>query len=71
MTRKKQAVPHPYFKRGSAELERALKLATKGERMVWEKFGVAQFAPADPRLPKIVNPHTGLTDRSKQMAGHE
>lgn len=60
-------VPHPYFKRGSPEFDQALRLATPQERLIWDKFGVAQFTPDDKRLKKISSPT--LTDRSKAMQG--
>lgn len=63
-------VPHPYFKRGEAEFERALKLATAGERVIWQRYGIAQFEPADLRLKKITGQET-LTPRSKAMIGDE
>lgn len=62
-------VQHPYFKRGTPEFDKALTLATRSERMVWERFGVAQFAPGDKRLKKIIGKPTGLTDRSHAMTG--
>ena len=64
---RKNTVHHPYFKRGTPEFDQALRLATAQERLIWDKFGVAQFAPDDKRLKKITAPT--LTDRSKAMAG--
>ena len=61
-------VPHPYFKRGSAEFERALKLATPPEHAIWRRFGVAQFEPTDPRLASIIG-HETITSLSKAMSG--
>lgn len=68
ITGKKKSVPHPYFKRGSSEFERAVSLATPQERLIWERFGIAQFAPDDKRLKKITGAST-LTDRSRAMQG--
>lgn len=68
---KKHGSPHPFFKRGSAEFERALRLATPQERLIWERFGVAQFVPDDKRLAKIIGKPPVLTERSKAMAGGE
>lgn len=43
----------PFFRKGSQEFAIALRLATKAERSVWVRFGIAQFKPDDPRLAKI------------------
>lgn len=67
--RRKKAIHHPYFRRGSPEFERALKLATPAEAMIWKRFGIAQFTPDDPRLKKIVKASASLTDRSHAMTG--
>ncbi len=46
----------PFFRTGSPEFDRALKVATKQERTMWARFGVAQFKPDDPRLSKVIAP---------------
>lgn len=43
----------PFFRRGSPEFDRALEVANPGERPLWERFGVAQFKPDDPRLRRV------------------
>lgn len=43
----------PFFRAGTPEFVRALKAATKDERRIWQQFGIAQFAPDDPRLKKV------------------
>lgn len=45
--------PYPFFKRGEPEFARALAVATASERIVWKRFGVAQFKPDDPRLERV------------------
>lgn len=69
MSRKGKGPFHPFFRKGTPEFERALKVATPSERMVWVRFGVAQFVPDDPRLKKVAPPERKLTDRSHAMAG--
>lgn len=44
---------HPFFKKGTPEFARALKVATDSERALWVRFGVAQFVPDDPRLARV------------------
>lgn len=44
---------HPFFKRGTKEFVRALEVATSPEKSMWQRFGVAQFKPDDPRLKLI------------------
>ena len=68
---KKNKDLHPYFKRGTPEFDRALKVGTAGERMVWTRYGVAQFKPDDKRLKKVIGKSSGLSDRSKAMAGEQ
>lgn len=59
---------HPFFRRGSAEFNRAMKVGTTDEQRMWERFGVAQFKPDDPRLAKITDqPNT--TERYSRMMG--
>lgn len=43
----------PFFKRGTKEFSRALEVATPQEKIMWQRFGVAQFKPDDPRLKLI------------------
>lgn len=62
---------HPFFRAGSAEFDAAVKLATPAERMIWLRFGIAQFTPDDPRVSKIAGKPAGLTQKSKAMAGGE
>ena len=50
---------HPFFRKGTPEFVAALKVATKGEQVMWERFGIAQFKPDDPRLSKISKRTTG------------
>jgi hypothetical protein len=45
---------YPFFRKGSPEFARALAVAKPMERHLWEQFGVAQFDPSDPRLPKVI-----------------
>ena len=45
--------PHPFWRRGAPEFARALGVATRSERMIFERIGVAQFRPDDPRLAKV------------------
>ena len=45
--------PHPFVRRGEAGWSEALALATDRERWLWERVGVAQFKPGDPRLRKL------------------
>lgn len=44
---------HPFFRIGTAEFDRALKIGTAHECHMWQRFGVAQFKPDDPRLRKV------------------
>ena len=37
----------PFFRAGTPEFVRALKAATKDERRIWQKFGIAQFKSND------------------------
>lgn len=53
--------PQPFFRFGTPEFERALKVATKEERQMWKRFGVAQLKPNDRRLDGIVTSPTGET----------
>ena len=50
---------HPFFRKGTVEFVRALKVATAAEQAMWERFGIAQFKPDDPRLSKISKRTTG------------
>ena len=50
---------YPFFRRGTPEFVAALKVATMGEKTMWERFGIAQFKPDDPRLSKISKRTTG------------
>jgi hypothetical protein len=43
----------PFFRAGSPEFDRALAVATPAEQRMWNRFGVAQFAPDDPRLGRV------------------
>ena len=45
----------PFFRKGTQEFAIALRLATKAEREMWVRFGIAQFKPDDPRLVKITD----------------
>jgi hypothetical protein len=44
---------HPFFRRGTKEFRRALDVASPVEKRMWERFGVAQFKPDDPRLKMV------------------
>lgn len=44
----------PFFRRGTPEFNRALGVATKEEKPMWLRFGIAQFKPDDPRLEKVM-----------------
>lgn len=44
---------HPFFRKGTPEFARALKVATADERRMWVRFGVAQFKPEDARLAQV------------------
>ena len=44
---------HPFFKSGTEEFNRALKVGDAKERRMWKQFGVAQFKPDDQRLAKV------------------
>lgn len=59
---------YPFFRAGSPEFARAMALGTAQERLMWERFNVAQFEPDDLRLKQIVRPQ-GLSEKSKSMAG--
>ncbi len=43
----------PFFRRGTKEFSRAIEVATQQEKMMWQRFGVAQFKPDDPRLKLV------------------
>ena len=43
------SVPHPFARRGTPEFDTGLKAATPAERRLFEKIGVVQFTPDDPR----------------------
>lgn len=58
---------HPFFRKGSPEFKRALKVATPEESRMWTRFGIAQFKPDDPRLEQVQSP--ALTPASKRMTG--
>lgn len=45
---------HPFVRRGDPRFAEALRLATPSERTMWERFGVAQFKPNDPRVKSIM-----------------
>lgn len=45
---------HPFVRRGDPRFATALRLATPSERLMWERFGVAQFTPGDPRVNAIM-----------------
>lgn len=47
-------VPIPHFRAGTPEFARALAVATKTERMIWKRYGVAHFAPGDKRLKGVI-----------------
>ena len=57
----------PFFRLGTPEFVRALKVATDFERAIWIRFGIAQFQPDDPRLKRVEA--TELSKTSKRMAG--
>ena len=44
---------HPFWKRGSVGFRLALGLADPAERALFERIGVAQFRPEDPRAAEI------------------
>jgi hypothetical protein len=44
---------HPFFRAGTAEFDRAIELARPEEKVLWLRFGVAQFKPDDKRLKAI------------------
>lgn len=46
-------VPQPFFRAGDPRFDRALAVATADERAMWQRFGVAQFKPSDPRLSQV------------------
>jgi len=46
-------VVHPHFAAGTPEFARALAVANRREKAMWERFGVAQFTPDDPRLAQV------------------
>lgn len=48
-----RAQPHPFWRVGSDGFERALEISTTAEVAMWQRFGVAQFRPEDPRLAYI------------------
>ncbi len=58
---------HPYWKVGSAGFRLALCLATPVERKLFEKIGVAQFRPDDPRVVTI----TQAIEGQRGAAGSE
>ena len=43
----------PFFRRGTKEFSRAIEVATPQEKMMWQRFGVAQFKRDDPRLKLV------------------
>lgn len=45
--------PHPFWRIGNDEFERALEIGTSDEVAMWQRFRVAQFRPDDPRLAYI------------------
>lgn len=45
----------PFFKRGSRDFERALEIGAPDELAMWQRFGVAQFRPEDPRLAYLTS----------------
>lgn len=59
----------PFFREGSAEFSRALKVATPDEARMWSRFRVAQFKPDDARL-KFVRGED-LSPTSKRMTGDQ
>lgn len=63
---------YPTFRKGTAEFEAALRLASKVERAVMLKVGLVMYRPDDPRVAKIkqMTAHEGqLTPRSRAMQG--
>ena len=62
---------YPFFRAGTDEFARALKVATEGERLVWKRFGVAQFKPDDPRLKRVQMEEQPKAVRGKAFAAGE
>lgn len=46
-------VPHPFFRKGTPEFDRAMSVGTAQERFIWDRIGVAQFTPDDKRLKRV------------------
>jgi hypothetical protein len=46
-------IPHPVFRRGDPRFDEALRLALPAERELWQRLGIAQFKPDDPRLKHL------------------
>ena len=61
--------PQPFFRKGTAEFVRALDVATTAERAMWQRFGVAQFKPDDPRLLRVRRTVAHKIDRKMAVAG--
>lgn len=59
---------HPFFRRGTPEFARALKLGTDRERAIWLRFGIVQFTPTDPRVARVTMDAPAPTVRGKLAA---
>lgn len=53
MKKRAKRTAEPFFRKGTQEFAIALRLATADEKLMWVRFGIAQFKPDDPRLEKI------------------
>ena len=42
--------PHPFWRRGTTEFDRALAIGQPDEVKMWSRFNIAHFNPEDPRL---------------------
>lgn len=65
----RDANPHPVFRRGSDEYERALEVCTPLERKIFSDLGFAQFRPDDKRVSRIIAKQPKLTPTSQRMMG--
>ncbi len=45
--------PHPFFRKGTPEFDRAMAVGTPQERFIWDRIGIAQFTPDDKRLKRV------------------
>ncbi len=65
---------YPVFRKGSAEFDAALRVATRTEAKLWAHLGSVMFKSGDPRLERIRALASGerqLSDRSRRMSGDD